>query len=443
MANQKQAAKEQHDMIGVSGAAGSNTTTHPDAQWFGEAGLGLFLHWGIAAVSGKVDLSWGMIAGTTFDAEQQGRNKLSPKEYYALAERFHPQQYDPEKWLKAAADAGFRYAVLTTKHHDGYSLWPSEAGELGVKKYLPGVDLVRPFVEGCRKTGLKVGLYYSPPDWYLSRETMSFHYGSRSEKFPDRPHYDMEHKPIDQLKPRTPELEEEIRLFNRTQIIELLTNYGKIDLIWFDGHNDAMPITIEEIRALQPGIVINPRLHEKADYVTPECSMPTEKPEGWWELCHILNRGAWGYLATEDYHPLPWLLDLLCRTRAWDGNLLINCAPNADGEMPAVYYERMGELRDWLRVNGEAVFGGKDGGYPKRANLPCVDKGEATYCFILPERESTLRLLREQTPKTVELLGAPEKKLTASRENGMVCVELPENLGADTVSVLKITWESK
>lgn len=169
--NEADEARAQHVAIGVNDEIKKEKyerTQHPNAQWFGKAALGLFIHWGISSVHGGGDISWMMMANC---GSNSGKATLTPTDYYALADRFHPEKYDPDKWIHAAAEAGFTYAVLTTKHHDGYAMWPSAFGEIGVRKSLPGRDLVRPFVKACRKYGLKVGLYYSPPDWYYNRGT--------------------------------------------------------------------------------------------------------------------------------------------------------------------------------------------------------------------------------------------------------------------------------
>ncbi|NNM87599.1 MAG: glycoside hydrolase, partial [Phycisphaerae bacterium] len=194
--NPAAAADAQHAALGMKASPANTHTTHPEAQWFPRAGLGLFIHWGIASVHGGIDLSWGMIANTPWDAAAQGKNKITPEDYWALAPRFQPDRYNPDLWLKAAADAGFQYAVLTTQHHDGYTLWPSRYSSLGVQTHLAGRDLVRPYVEACRRHGLKVGLYYSPPDWLFDRDYKSFNYGTENPaRFPGRPHFNTHHQP--------------------------------------------------------------------------------------------------------------------------------------------------------------------------------------------------------------------------------------------------------
>jgi hypothetical protein len=127
--------------------------------WFHTAALGLFIHWGPCSV-GEVEIGWGM-----FKNVNPPNIYWPPEKYNALADRFNPQNYDPDKWMAAAARAGFRYAVLTVKHCDGYTLWPSNYGDFGTKQKMQGRDLVRPYVEACRKHGLKVGFYYCPADW--------------------------------------------------------------------------------------------------------------------------------------------------------------------------------------------------------------------------------------------------------------------------------------
>ena len=130
MGTKKDAASFQHAVIGIDEVPKSYTRTdHPDAQWFPEAGLGMFLHWGLSSVDGNMDLSWGMMAYTPYDGNLFNGNKMKPTEYWKLAERFNPEHYDPRKWLAAAKAAGIRYVVLTTRHHEGFALWPSAFGD--------------------------------------------------------------------------------------------------------------------------------------------------------------------------------------------------------------------------------------------------------------------------------------------------------------------------
>lgn len=303
-------------------------TTHPDAQWYPEAELGLFVHWGISAVHGNVDISWGMCKDFKYSPEL-----ITPEEYFALAKDFNPRKYDPEKWVKAAVDAGFRYMVLTTRHHDSFALWPSRYGDFNTKNYMGGRDLVGEYIAACRKYGIRIGLYYSPPDWRTVKEYMAFdNLGS------------VKH-PIPQV------LQDYTRAIVRGQVTELLSNYGYIDLIWFDGPGLNF-ISREEIYAMQPHIVIG-RGHD-TDFRTIETELPTEqdyheKFEGyWWECCHEWNK-AWGYTKDEEYKSVQEIAGWFKLINGYHGNLLINVAPNKDGELPEVAYQRMAEFGRWLK----------------------------------------------------------------------------------------------
>jgi len=339
------AAQAQHAMLGITKEKSNyKRTTHPDAQWYGSAGLGLFVHWGISTVHGGVDLSWGMMANLTWG----NGNMITPAEYWKLAERFNPENYDPDRWIAAAAKAGFRYAVLTTRHHDGFAMWPSEHGNFSTRNYMGGRDLVRPFVEACRRHKFKVGLYYSPPDWYWNRNYMSFNFPSsrlweHDPLDPNAPDFNVHHQ-LAGIPEKPAGWVEAFRGYGRAQIIELLERYAPVDMLWFDGGPPVM--TIEEIRSYNPGIVVNPRMHGYGDLETPECRMPDGPIEGWWELNECLNHGGWGYVkgGGDQYVTLEHFLGRLKQVRKWNGNYLINAAPRADGGMPEAFYERMAEL---------------------------------------------------------------------------------------------------
>jgi alpha-L-fucosidase len=339
------AAEAQHALLGTQREREQYVhTTHRDAQWFGSAGLGLFVHWGISSVHGGIDISWGMMANTPWDATCGNRNKITPEEYFRLADRFDPDRYDPDRWLAPAAEAGFAYAVMTTKHHDGYAMWPSEKGGYGTRTHLRGRDLVRPYVEACRRNGLKVGLYYSPPDWHWNRQFMSFNYESSAFcGIPDRPAFGLRHEPVT-IPPKPDGWDECYHDYVREQVVDLLKRYTP-DLLWFDGGPAVM--SIADIRRFNPGIVVNPRMHGYGDFKTPECKMPDGPIGDWWELCEIWPECGWGYKSNggEKYRSLDWMLGRLRQVRKWGGNYLINVGPRPDGTLPDAYYERMAELK--------------------------------------------------------------------------------------------------
>jgi alpha-L-fucosidase len=363
-------------------------TAHPDAQWFGDASLGLFLHWSISSAHGGIDLSWPMITNMGSGL------KLKPADYWKLADKFKAEHYDPNLWLKAAKEAGFDYAVLTTKHHDGFTLWPTEASEIGVRTSLPGRDLVREFVAACRTNGIRVGFYFSGPDWFKAREYMSFNYRSESggnsslPPISGRPDLDMNWQPT-KLKPMPAEVRARIQRECRQELTELLTRYGKIDVLWFDG-GAGSDITLEQIRKLQPGIIINNRggmavtqggPKFAGDYFTVEHGDQPFRPPGWWEQLRIWNSTSWGYMKRDEerYAPAAMILRLLARSKAWGGSVMANCGPRPDGTMPPPYYRGMAEVRDWMKANGESIKGASPMPETAKANVPVTTRGAVWY----------------------------------------------------------------
>jgi len=426
-------------------------TSHPDAQWFGNASLGLFLHWSISSVHGSMDLSWPMIKN------MGGSLKLKPSDYWKLADSFKAENYDPNLWLKAAKESGFEYAVLTTKHHDGFTLWPSEASEIGVRTSLPGRDLVKDFVEACRANGLKVGFYFSGPDWYKARNYMSFNYRSESggasslPPIPGRPDFDMNWQPT-KLEKMPEEVRARIQRECRQELTELLTRYGKIDILWFDGGSGS-DITLEEIRRLQPGIVINNRGGllvseggEKfaGDYYTVEHGEQPFRPPGWWEQLRIWNSTSWGYTKKDEerYTASSVILRLLARSKAWGGSLLANGGPRSDGSMPPPFYKGMAEVRDWMKLNGESIHGASPMPESAIANVPVTTRGDVWYLHAIPGSKGKISVTPGFADKEIQSVrvlrtGEPVKYHWA---DGTLLLEYPEPEKNTPHEVIAVTF---
>ena len=395
----KNEALLQHELIGVQddfeGGAEFVPTNHPGAAWFKDAGMGMFVHFGISSVFGACDLSWGMIEEYPWGGKVNTRPRPTPRQYYEVGMRnFTAENYEPEKWLTKAKELGCKYAVLTTKHHDGYTLWPSKYSKIGVQSALDGRDLVKPFVDACQKLGLKVGLYYSPPDWYYNYEYRNF--TANKEKLKD---IDLNARgPITEMPPEhAKKYAEKVR----GEVFELLDRYH-IDVLWFDGRGEFPknwpdPFTPEEIRAKQPWILINPRFFgggKVGDFVTPECRFPDAPPEGMWELCHQLSGGGWGY-TVHPYKSLGWFTAMMSMTRAWKGNFLFNVGPDSAGQMPGDFYFRVKEIRAWMDKHREAVLDGAEGaGIEPRINtwLTTRDSGKVWYAHVLPGKKDAPRM---------------------------------------------------
>ncbi|MFC4597099.1 alpha-L-fucosidase [Cohnella hongkongensis] len=320
-------------------------------KWFTESRYGLFIHWGPYAEHGRGE-------------QVLFREHLDQKAYAEQACRWNPQHFDPELWAHQAKKGGFKYACLTTRHHDGYCLWDSAYTDYTSAKQAPKRDFVREYVEAFRKAGLRIGLYYSWIDWRLP----AYFEGPQTN----------------------PEGWAKVKTYLHNQVKELLTEYGQIDHFFFDGvwprnADDLGSVElVEEMRRLQPNILINNRLGYSAahdgyradggmgagdsetlgDFGTPEHLIVTDSKR-LWESCQVTTWRLWSHVFGERWRSADYLLDMLCECAekggARGGNLLLNVGPTADGLLPPEFLERSEEIGRWLEVHGEAIYG-SDGG---------------------------------------------------------------------------------
>jgi alpha-L-fucosidase len=436
---------EEHAAIGVAGGKPEELshTDHPDAQWFPRAGLGLFIHWGIASVR-AMNISWPMI-------DRGSGAQITPDEYWSQAKDFNPQKYDPDKWLKAARKAGFVYAVLTTRHHEGFALWPSKYGDFNTKNFMGGRDLIKDYVTACRRNGIKVGFYYSPPDWYFDREYMNFtRQADVPPRGPDGQPRTSKKSPDELARHRA-----EYRVMVKGQIEELLTGYGKIDLLWFDGKPPGLPgdevITLERIRELQPGIVVNPRFHGHGDFKTYERKLTATKvATGWAEFCNTWT-DYWPHVKDAPFRAPGFQLAQLVTSRALGVNYLLGVGPTSDGEFVEGIYQNMAAVEGWMKKNGAAVTQGMPLPAAESASVPATAAGAARYLFavpafseggrfekdLLPAKDVELTLKGVPRPRSVRLLatGTPLKHRWADQA---LTVQLPAARRTKLVDVVRV-----
>jgi len=300
------------------------STRNQRMQWWREARFGMFIHWGVYALLGRGE--WVM-----------NRECIPVEEYEKLAYDWHPEPRVPRIWAKLAREAGMKYMVMTTKHHDGFCLWDASATDYNAVKRGPGRDLVREYVEACREFGLKIGFYYSLADW----------------RHPDG------FRCVEDEAARKRFIE-----FTRTNVRELCTRYGPIDILWYDG---PWPLAGPEewgsvemnamVRRLQPNIIINNRSRLPEDFGTPEGHVTPEAGRDW-EACLCLNGGPWGYMPTApDWFSPRQVLKMLHTCASSGGNLLLNLGPAPDGTLQPQAFDILRAVGRWLRINGEAVYG--------------------------------------------------------------------------------------
>ena len=299
-------------------------------EWFSQAKLGIFIHWGIYS-RGDWSESWAFHNG-----------RVSMEDYFAQEQDFTADKYNPAEWVKLIRESGARYTVITSKHHDGFALWDTQAGDVSaVKTSAAGRDVLTPFVDEVRRQGgLKLGLYYSLIDW--PRED----YPNVLRAGPAR--YDI-HK--------EPERWQHFLAFNSAQLKELQEAYNP-DLVWFDGDWEFKaeewdaPGIVKQLRSYNPAVIVNSRIAGHGDYDTPELGVPVVRPESrWWETCMTIN-DSWGFRKHDvDFKSPDTVLHMLADCMSLGGNLLLDIGPRADGTIPE---EEVAILKELSRLGIES-----------------------------------------------------------------------------------------
>ena len=381
-------------------------------EWFQEARFGMFIHWGLYAIPARGE--W-----------VRSTEQMPEEAYLPFFDEFDPVDYDPKQWARAAKAAGMRYAVLTAKHHDGFCLFDSQLTDFKSTNTKCGRDLVREYLDAIRAEGLKVGLYYSLLDWH----------------HPDYPHFEDAHHPMR----NHPECGNEGRDFGRYldymhgQVRELCTNYGRLDVLWFDfsygegekalrGEAWRAHELVTMVRELQPGIIIDNRLEVSGegfgsmyegdpkpwhgDFVSPEQIIPPnglqDKNGGElvWEACATMNNN-WGYAALDRFFkPAPMLIKKLVERVSKGGNLLLNVGPDARGNIPPQSLAILEEIGRWMDQNSESIYGCGKAGMAKPDMGRITRKGNTLYYHLFENTIGCMPLpgLRQEQVKAIRWL---------------------------------------
>ncbi len=305
-------------------AANMHNVCDDRLEWFRNARFGMFIHWGLYALLGRSE--WVL-----------NRERIGLDEYVKLADRFEARHYDPHAWAALAAEAGMKYMVLTTKHHEGFCLWDSGVCSFNAVNSAARRDLVGDYVQAVRRAGLKVGLYYSLGDWYHPDWSAGWRGDDAArERFMDYTH---------------------------DLVRELMTDYGRIDILWYDLPQGYSPQQWRAdqlnamARRLQPRILINNRAMTVEDFATLERHIHPAPPERMWEACMTLNDN-WGYCAADHDWKSPRDVAIqLAQVAAGQGNLLLNVGPDGDGRIPEPAPTILRRVGQWLAVNGESIYG--------------------------------------------------------------------------------------
>jgi alpha-L-fucosidase len=386
---------------------GSETAGERDVRmgWWREARFGMFIHFGLYSVAAG---HWEGKPVRWLSSWNLHTTKAPLEDYVLLKDRFNPTQFDAERIVRLAKAAGMKYIVITTRHHEGFSLFDTKYSDYDVMATPLKRDLMKEMADACHRHNMRLGWYYSILDWYHPDYT------------PRRPG---DNRPTDKADyGRYME-------FMKHQLHELLSNYGKIDILWFDGSwdptftNEMGQELYDYVRGLQPGIIINDRLGHgddcPGDFGTPEQYIPSTSPGGkGWETCMTIN-DTWGFKSQDhNWKSTATLVQMLADCASKGGNFLLNIGPAPDGTVPQPSVDRLEEMGQWLAVNGRSIYGTKAGPYRRPMPWGCTTREDLggdrvrlyLHVFSWPKDGRLVVPRLANTPLAAHLLADPSQK---------------------------------
>lgn len=412
-------------------------------EWWRNAKFGMFIHWGAYSIIGGERGE--QIAG---GGAEWAMDKLdyTIEDYEKFPRMFNPELFNADDWVKMAKDAGMKYIVITSKHHDGFALWDSKVSDYVIMDTAPFKrDIIKELAEASRKQGIKFGVYHSIVDWH--------HPQAQGNLFPN---YNAGQKDQTVVNPEFPEY---YKNYLKPQVKELLTNYGDIDVVWFDGDWIADYTTemgkemYSFIRDIQPNTIINNRVDKgrkgmegidmegnfAGDFGTPEQEIPATGIDEDWESCMTMN-GTWGYKpddtkwkSSEDL--IQKLVDIVSK----GGNFLLNIGPDGFGRFPAQSIRRLKAMGGWTDANAEAIYGATASPYdmPEWGRYTKKDGVVYAHVFNWPE-DGKLVVHKDIKLKKASLLVASDKEIGSSKTADGTVLQLPKEAPDKSVSVIKL-----
>ena len=369
--------------------------------------FGLFIHWGPVSLKGT-EIGWSR------GAERRGtggKGDVPVEEYDNLYKSFNPVKFDADEWVQLAKDAGMKYLVFTTKHHDGFSMFDSKLTDYKITNSPFERDVVKEIADACHKARMKLGFYYSPPDW----------------RHPDY---------------RT-ETHAKYVEYMHGQVRELCTNYGKVDIIWFDGLGgtakdwDAENL-LKMIRELQPHVIINNRAGLPADHDTPEQRIGKFQNDRPWETCMTICQ-QWAWKPNDNMKSLKQCIQTLVRVTGGDGNFLFNVGPMPDGRIEPRQVERLQDMGQWLTKYGKSIYGTRGGPFKPGPWGASTHSGNVIYVHILNWSGESLRL--PPIPKAItesQVLTGGTVTVDQSDEGIEISVPEADRSDIDTIVALRV-----
>lgn len=446
-------------LITLLGVFNINATEPDKMQWWRDARLGMFIHWGPYAVfGGEYNGYLQRVCGSEWI---MNRCKIPVAEYQAAAAGFNPVGFDADAIVRMAKDAGMKYIIFTAKHHDGFAMFKSDASKFNIVDFTPyGKDILAQLAEACRRHGIKLGIYYSQSqDWNNSggathRRPMS--QGWPNPRAAEIDEYTASHRGSWDPAQQTRTYSQYIDSVAVPQVRELLSNYGDIAVIWWDTPSGSA----EDMAKLQaivdqyPSLIANDRLSRdtsvaRPDYKTPEQTIPSlkELDGSYWETCMTLNN-SWGYLRRGNVWKSPEtlilnLIDILSK----GGNFLLNVGPDADGLIPEQNRERLARFGRWVTRYGEAVYGTERVKVKKPDFGYCTQKvGPLTssiYLYVTEwpvDGQLLFRYYDHPAVKAVSLADNTELKITNTHDG--ILIDVPAAAPDPVASVIRLDFDS-
>ncbi|TKJ38734.1 MAG: alpha-L-fucosidase [Planctomycetes bacterium B3_Pla] len=374
-------------------------------QAWREMKFGLFIHWGPVSLKGT-EIGWsrgGERRGRT------GKGSIPVEVYDNLYKQFNPVKFDAAEWIQVAKDAGMKYLVFTSKHHDGFSMFDSKVTEYKISNSPFKRDVVKELADACHKAGLKLGYYYSPVDWY-------------------HPDY------------RTENHANYIK-FMHSQLREICSNYGKIDIIWFDGLGGSAKDWDSEnlfkmIRQLQPNVIINNRAGLPADHDTPEQRIGKFQNDRPWETCMTICR-QWAWKPDDRMKSFKQCIQTLVKTVGGDGNLLFNVGPMPDGRIESRQVQRLREMGAWLNKYGQSIYSTRGGPFKPGTWGASTHQGNDVYIHVLnwPDEQLTLPAIPKKIVASSVLTGG---EASVKQTDEAIEISIPRAYRQEIDTIIKL-----
>ncbi len=388
-------------------------------EWWRDGKFGMFIHWGLYAVPAG-EWKGKKVPGIGEWIMHHGR--IPKEEYSKLQEEFNPVKYDPEQWVRIAKQAGMKYIVITSKHHDGFCLFDSKLTDYDIAGTPYGKDLLKPLADACHAEGIEICWYHSIMDWH--------HPEAHNEKYFQ---------------------------YMRGQVKELLTNYGDIGVLWFDGEwidewTEQQGVELEKsLRQLQPNLIVNNRVGKRkrspGDFGTPEQHVPATGMPGWdWETCMTMN-DTWGFKKDDqNWKSTKDLIQNLVDIVSKGGNFLLNVGPTAEGEIPQPSIQRLADIGRWMDVNSQSIYGTTASPFKQLPWGRCTKKPGVLYLHVFDwPADGKLVVPGLQNDVTKAYLLADDARAmlptTRTEEEVVVSVSAKAPDAIDTVVVLEIDGE--